>query len=454
MNRRTFIQRAAALSSATAFGNLTPSHAASANEPIRAGFVGVGGRAFALLDMFAAQADVKVVAIADVDPTRVAPAMKRLAERSLRPPAVHEDFRRLLDDPSIEVIVVGTPDHWHAIPTILACQAGKDVYVEKPDGHNIVEGQRMVAAMRKHGRIVQLGNQARSDPGFFEAMEYIRSGKLGRVLFAKAWENARQHAIGYPPDGDPPPGVDYDLWLGPAPRRPFNPVRFHGNWRWFFDYGSGDLGNDGLHRLDYARWGLDTYFASQGEPPLGTPQRVAAHGGKWYFDDLQEWPDTLEVSYQFARPQDSAGTGDARRTTPASGIVLTYEMRLWTPYPYYDEGEGAVLYGDQGYIVLGVERWRAFDPENKLVAGGRCSGDATPHIRNFLLCVRSRQRPNSDIETVGHPASLLCHAGNIAWRVGRSLEIDSAAEMFIDDDEANALRTRPEYRAPWLLPEV
>lgn len=455
MNRRTFIQRAAALSSATALGNRTISHAAPAAEPIRTAFVGVGGRAFALLDIFAAQPDVNVVAIADLDPARVAPAMKLLAERSLAAPAVHEDFRRLLDDRSIEAIVVGTPDHWHAIPTILACQAGKDVYVEKPDGHNIVEGQRMVAAMRKHSRIVQLGNQARSDPGFLEAMDYIRRGKLGRVLFAKAWENAKQHAIGYPPDGEPPQGVNYDLWLGPAPRRPFNPVRFHGNWRWFFDYGCGDLGNDGVHRLDYARWALDTYFASRGEPPLGTPHRVAAHGGKWYFDDLQEWPDTLEVSYQFARPQNSGGTGgNTRHSEPANGVVLTYEMRLWTPYPYYDESEGAVLYGDRGYIVLGVRRWRAFDPQNKLVASGQCSLDATLHVRNFLQCVRTRQRPNSDIETVGHPASLLCHTGNIAWRVGRSLEIDSATENFINDDEANALCTRPEYRAPWLLPDV
>ena len=439
MNRREFLEQTAA---AAAFSRAAGAAVASPSERIRAGFVGVGGRARALLDMFSAQGDVEVVAIADIDPERVAPAMKLLAERSLNAPAVYEDFRRVLDDPSIDIVVVGTPDHWHAIPTILACQAGKDVYVEKPDGHNIVEGQRMVQAMRQHGRVVQMGTQARSDPGFLAAMDYVRSGKLGKVLVAKAWENAKQGSLGFPPDGDPPPGINYDLWLGPAPKRPFNPCRFHGNWRWFFDYGSGDLGNDGVHRLDYARWGLDTVLAAHGASPLGTPRRVSAQGGKWYFDDIQEWPDTLQVTYEYAQPAGGAG------------LVLSYEMRLWAPYPYHGEKEGAVLYGDQGYLVLGVRRWQAFDAANRQVAQGQCDSDATPHVRNFLECVKSRQRPNADLETIGHPASLLCHAGNVAWRVGRSLEVDPATESFIDDEQANALRTRPTYRAPWTLPEV
>jgi predicted dehydrogenase len=302
----------------------------------------------------------------------------------------------------------------------------------------------MVAAMRKHKRVVQMGNQARSDPGFLAAMDYVRSCKLGRVLVAKAWENAKQGSLGFPPDTDPPPGVNYDLWLGPAPKRAFNPLRFHGNWRWFFDYGTGDLGNDGVHRLDYARWGLDTVLAAQGASPLGAPRRVAAQGGKWYFDDVQEWPDTLQVTYEYGADGKSAG----------GGLLLSYEMRLWAPYSYHGEKEGAVLYGDQGYIVLGVQRWQAFDGDNKKVEEGTCNSDTASHARNFLECVKSRQRPNSDLETVGHPASLLCHAGNVAWRVGRSLEIDPETETFIGDDEANALRTRPAYRPPWTLPEV
>jgi predicted dehydrogenase len=303
----------------------------------------------------------------------------------------------------------------------------------------------MIAAMQKNSRIVQMGNQARSDPGFQSAMEYVRGGQLGRILAAKAWESARQSSIGTPPDGEPPRGVNYDFWLGPAPKRPFNPCRFHGNWRWFFDYGTGDLGNDGVHRLDYARWGIETDRAARGEPPLGNPQTVSAQGGKWYFDDMQEWPDTLQVTYDYSRPASG---------TRSSGPVLSYEMRLWAPYPYYGETEGAVLYGDQGYMVFGANRWRVFTGDDQQIAAGPASTDATPHVRNFLDCVRSRQRPNSDIETVGHPASLLCHAGNIAWRVRRTLQIDAATETFANDDEANALRTRSEYRSPWQLPEV
>jgi predicted dehydrogenase len=240
--------------------------------------------------------------------------------------------------------------------------------------------------------------------------------------------------------------VNYDLWLGPAPKRPFNPRRFHGHWRWFFDYGTGDLGNDGVHRLDYARCGLEAALAARGESPLGAPRSVSAQGGKWYFDDMQEWPDTLQVNYEFPRSQGL--------TKAEPGLVLSYEMRLWAPYSYHGEKEGAVLYGDQGYIVIGVNRWRAHDADNKVVSSGLCSGEATPHIRNFLECVKSRQRPNSDLETVGHPASLLCHAGNIAWRVGRTLHVDPVTETFVNDEEANALRTRPAYREPWKLPEV
>jgi predicted dehydrogenase len=446
MDRRTFLQRAVVLTSASTLGRTIRSASVLASERFRAGFVGVGGRAYSLLDMFSVQPDVEVAAVADIDPARVVPAMKLLNERSLQAPAIHEDFRRIVDDPSIQIIVVGTPDHWHAIPTILACQAGKDVYVEKPDGHNILEGQRMVEALRKHGRIVQLGNQARSDPGFLAAMDYIRSGKLGKVLVAKAWENARQGSIGSPPDGDPPPGVNYDMWLGSAPKRAFNPCRFHGNWRWFFDYGTGDLGNDGVHRLDYALCALQALVATHGERTLGPPHSVSAQGGKWYFEDMQEWPDTLQVTYEFPRPQGFI------KGEP--GLILTYEMRLWAPYPYHGEKDGAVLYGDQGYIVLAPNRWQAYDGDNKLAGGEQCSTDATPHIRNFLECVKSRQRPNSDLDTVGHPASFLCHAGNIAWRVGRTLRIEPATETFVDDDEANALRTRPIYREPWKLPDV
>jgi len=412
---------------------------AQPSERLQIGCVGVGGRAAALLREAAGLPEVDVVAICDIDSRRIPEAVSKTNEIQGKSPQVVKDFRNLLEDSKIDAVLVGTPDHWHAIPTILACQAGKDVYVEKPDGHNMLEGQRMVQVMRRHQRIVQLGTQARTSPHFHSAMEFIRTGRLGKCLVAKAWESARQGSIGRPPDGTPPAGVDYDLWLGPAPKRPFNPRRFHGSWRWFFDYGTGDLGNDGVHRLDIARWALSTAVEAQGEPALKLPSAIVASGGKWYFDDLQEWPDTLQVTYEFdGQP----------------GKLITYEMRIWTPYPMMGQGEGVVVYGDQASIVIGNRNWQAFAPDRTVLAEDSGSNDSRGHMQNFVDCVKSRAKPNADLETVGHPSSVLCHAGNISWRTGQKLILDPTTETFKDAPEANALRTRKEYRKPWVLPEA
>ena len=258
MTRRRFLQHSAKACAFTAGLTSVASPAVAASDRVRVGLIGVGGRGGALLQLFGQQPDVEIGAVADVDAAHTNAAVAAIAAFSSRPVKAYEDFRRILDDPAIDAVVVGTPDHWHAIPAMMACAAHKDVYVEKPDGYNLLEGQQMVAAMQKHQRIVQLGTQARSTRHAASAMEFIRSGRLGRVLVAKAWESARQRGLGRPGDGLPPAGVNYDLWLGPAPARPFNPLRFHGSWRWFFDYGTGDLGNDGVHRLDLARWALAT----------------------------------------------------------------------------------------------------------------------------------------------------------------------------------------------------
>ncbi len=441
LHRRGFLgQSVAGLSAVSASSWLLAQEGqAPASERVRVGCIGVGGRASFLLKSFTAQPDVDLLMVCDVDTNRLPAAVAAVEAIKGKKPEAVADFRRVIDNSQLDVVVVGTPDHWHAIPTILACQAGKDVYVEKPDGHNIVEGQRMVAAQKKHQRIVQMGTQSRTSPHFREAIAYIKSGKLGKCLFAKAWESSKQGSIGRPADGSPPAGVDYDVWLGPAQKRPFNPRRFHGNWRWFFDLGTGDLGNDGVHRLDVARWALSTAVEAQGGTPLSLPKIITANGGKWYFDDMQEWPDTLQVTYEFdGQP----------------GRILTYEMRVWAPYDYLGESEGAAVFGDQGYIVIGNGRWKAFDSKRQVVAEGSGGYDGTDHIRNFLDCVKSRQKPNADLETVGHPSSILCHAGNVAWRTGHRLVLDPATETFVDDPVANALRTRKEYRAPYLLPEV
>ncbi len=266
--------------------------------------------------------EVRVKTICDVDTRLFDEAAAGVDDRQRHRPDAETDFRRLLDDRDIDAIVMGTPTHWHAIPTVLACQAGKQVYVEKPAGHNIAEGRAMLAAARKHNRVVQVGIQSRSGLNYEEACAYVRNGALGKVVFAKAWESARQKGIGYPPDEVAPDGVDYDMWLGPAPKRAFNRNRFHGSWRWFFDYGTGDLGNDGVHRVDYAWRGLAAAFEAMGKTLPGWPTAVSAAGGKFFFDDAQEWPDTLVVTWDYP------------------GATLMYEMRNWQPTPLDGEAEG------------------------------------------------------------------------------------------------------------------
>ncbi len=437
MDRRKFLESSAAAGVVTALSAIAARKAVAANDKISVCMVGVKGRGGGVLNTFASLPEVEVRYVCDLDEGVLASRLSQVEQKAGNKPQGIKDYRRVLEDKTLDAIVLGTPDHWHALPTIHACQAGKDVYVEKPDGHNIQEGRVMVAAAKKHKRIVQLGTQARSGPHMLSCMEYLKTGALGKVRFGKAWESAKQGAIGYPVDSEAPKGVDYDFWLGPAPLRPFNRARFHGSWRWFFDYGTGDLGNDGVHRLDMARWALETAAAAQNETLPAVPRAVSALGGKFYFDDAQEWPDTLMVTYDFA-----------------PGYLLTYEMRVWNSYPLHEESEGAAVHGDNGYVVIGNSRWRAFDARGKLVKEDSAGYNDLGHAQNFLDCMRSRARPNADLETVGHPSSLLCHLGNAAWRAGRTLHFDPETYTFKNDADANQFLTRAEYRQPWVLPGV
>jgi len=437
MKRRQFLGVSASAGiTSLAIVQFVPASTQKANERIGVLAMGLRGRGGGLLRTFAAQPDVEIVYVCDVDQKVLEASASAIEQQTGRRPKAIKDFREGIADRAVHVLVNGAPDHWHAIPTTLACRAGKDVYVEKPDGHNILESRAMVHAAEKYKRVVQLGTQARSEACMYTAMEFIASGKLGKVRFAKAWESAMQGSIGKPPDSQPPAGVDYDLWLGPAPQRPFNIRRFHGSWRWFFDYGTGDLGNDGVHRLDKALWGLQKALAVEGQSLPKFPQAVSAHGGKHYFDDAQQWPDNFMVTYHYP---------DA---------LLTYEMRIWTPYPMFEESEGAALLGDKGYIILGNGRWKAFNPKGELVAQDRGEDGTSAHVRNFLECVRTRARPNADLATVGHISSMLCHLGNAAWRVGRTVRFDPQNYRFLGDEEANGFLTRPQYREPWVLPSL
>jgi predicted dehydrogenase len=438
MDRRTFLGSSVAAGVAGALSMGAAQRTYAANDKISICMMGVRGRGGGVLSTFASLAEVEVRYVCDLGERAREAGIARVEKQTGKKQIGIKDYREALDDKSLDALVSATPDHWHALPTIHACQAGKDVYVEKPDGHNIIEGQVMVAAAKKYSRVVQLGTQSRSGQHFLSCMEYLKTGALGKARFAKAWESARQGPIGFPPDSDPPAGIDYDFWLGPAPLRPFNRARFHGSWRWFFDYGTGDLGNDGVHRLDYARWALATAAAAQKESLPLLPRAVSALGGKYYFNDAQEWPDTLMVTYDFA-----------------PGYLLTYEMRVWNGCPFLEESEGAAVHGDNGYVVIGNNKWRAYDGKGKLIKdeGGSYNNDIA-HAKNFLDCMRSRGKPNADLETVGHPSSLLCHIGNAAWRAGRTLHFDPATYTFKNDAEANQFLTRREYRKPWVLPKV
>ncbi len=422
------VSRRTLLASATAIVATSSARRVSANDKINAAVIGVRGQGGNLLLNFAAQPDVNLTHICDLDTSVRERRGKEILDKTGKLPKLVVDYRSVLDDKSVDVLVIGTPDHWHALPTIHGCMAGKDVYVEKPDGHNIIEGKTMVAAARKYNRCVQMGTQARSAPDVKNAVEYVKSGAIGKVIFGRAWETDRQGAIARVPDSDPPPGVDYDMWLGAAPKRPFNPMRFHGNWRWYFDYGCGDLGNDGVHRMDFCRWvmGLDGWFTS-----------VSAAGGKFFFDDAQEWPDTQMVTYEYPN------------------AVLVYEMRIWSRPRLFNATEGAAVYGDDGWVLINNTGWQAYDAGNKLVKeeGGR--GVALGlHIRNFLECVKNRkwQELNQEIGQ-GHISSVMCHAGNLAWRTGQKLKFDPKTETF-DDAATNRNFRGREARKGFELPKV
>jgi predicted dehydrogenase len=422
LTRRRFLQQSAA----AGFGLALAGRAVAANDKIGVACIGVRGQGGALLRTFAAQKDLNLLCICDIDESVREQKGAEIEKTTGKRPKLVTDYRTVLDDKAIDAVVIGTPDHWHALPTIHACLANKDVYVEKPDGHNIVEGQTMVAAARKYNRMVQLGTQARSAPDLFEAVKFVQAGNLGKVLFGKAWETDYQRPVPAVADGDVPKGVDYDLWLGPAPKRAFNRNRFHGSWRWFFDYGTGDLGNDGVHRMDYCRWVMGL---------IELPLTVSCSGGKFYFDDAQEWPDTLMVTYDYP------------------GKILTYEMRIWSKPRQHDITEGAAVYGDEGWMLISNDGWKAFDAKGKLMKEMSGRNPLTLHVRNFLEAVRSRKRESLNQEIAqGHVSSVLCHAGNIAWRTGKKLRIDPKTETF-DDKAANGYLGR-EYRKGFELPKV
>lgn len=398
------------------------------NNRITIALMGVRGRGRNLTEAFAAMNDVDIAYVCDVDSTVVEPALKIIEKTGRKRPPVVADIRRCLDDKSVDAIVMGTPIHWHAPGTILACQAGKDVYVEKPVSHNIREGRLMVNAARRYNRIVQAGTQLPSLPVTERFHNYVQEGKLGRVLMAKVWNVQLRRNIGKKLDEPIPAGLDYDIWTGPLLQLPFNRNRFHSTVNWHWHYGAGDIGNDGVHELDIARRALN----------VGLPKTVSGMGKKLYFDDDQQTPDTMNITYDY---------GDK---------IIQYEQRLWNPYGLEACDNGVAVYGDKAVAQFGHFRgkewaFRVYDDKNNLIHEDQHDGTSidAPHARNFLDCVKSRKAPKVEIEE-GHLSTALAHLGNIVARTGRAIRLNG--ESIEADPQANALVQR-QYRKHWSTPK-
>lgn len=420
ITRRDFVKSSIAggLALATPF-----SHVRGANDDLRVAVAGIRGRGGGLMGGFHDVAGVRVVALCDVDEKVLDDRAKRFKDHNEKVDA-YIDYRKMLEDKSIDIVAIAAPDHWHVPLAAWSVVAGKDVYVEKPLSHTISEGRLLVNLARKHGRIVQHGTQSRSAKGIVDAIEYMKSGELGKIRMAKAINSQRRGEIGREPDTPTPPHVHYDLWLGPAPKRPFNINRYHYKWHWWWDYGTGDIGNDGIHQIDIARWGMGVEL----------PKAVTCSGGQlWYHDD-HETPDTQIATFEY------------------DDVYLMYEMRLWTPYKHEGHDNGNIFYGDNGKVSIGRRGWRVIFKDGKEGPGGG-RGDGS-HIENFINAVRSRKISdlNADVE-VGHHSAALCHMANIAMRVGRRLKFDTKREKFIDDEGANAYLTK-HYRKGYELPSL
>jgi predicted dehydrogenase len=393
---------------------------------------------------FAKIPNVCVKTLVDVDENLYAKRVKEIGEIQKFTPSTEYDLRRVFDDKDIDAVAIATPDHWHALATIWACQAGKDVYVEKPCSHNIWEGRKMVEAAHKYNRVVQAGFQNRSIENVRQTIKFLHDGGLGEIYMARGLCFKPRESIGRHPDSPVPKGVHYDLWLGPAPQRPFNKNRFHYEWHWFWDYGSGDIGNQGVHQLDIARWGIN-----KNEHPV----KVKSTGGYFAFDSDQQTPNTQIATFEYA-----------------DGKILQFDVRgLYTNTEdgIANKGRsvGNLFFGTKGWMSIDGSTWRTYfgrdntpgpfgeaaaksaDPTNLAGAG------AGSHYKNFIstMCSGKKDDLNCGIET-GHISTALPHLANISYRLGREVIFEGANERFTGDSEADKMLNR-DYRKPYVVPE-
>ncbi|NLH17827.1 MAG: Gfo/Idh/MocA family oxidoreductase [Phycisphaerae bacterium] len=429
--RREFLKRSGVMAAGVVLaGAGKPRWVVGANEKIVIGMIGPGGHGTELLQQFLTQKDIAVAYVCDPDANRRNQAASIVEKASGKGPKAVTDLRQVLDDKSVDAVIIATPDHWHAPATILACDAGKHVYVEKPCSHNIREGRLMVEAARRNKRVVQVGTQSRGAEYVRRAMQLLREGAIGDILVAKAWNSQLRRNIGKVQPSDPPVNLDFDLWIGPAPMVPYRSNMLPGSWRWFRDFGTGDIGNDGVHDIDIARWGLgvDTH-----------PNTITAMGGKYFFDDDQQFPDTQYVAYEYA-------IGGRKKQ-------LIYEQRIWSPYVQEGHENGNAFYGTQGMMILGKHiGWQLYGPGNELRDQMRGTLDGSLHHRNFLDAIKTGLQLYADIED-GHRSATLAHLGNIATAVGRVIHFDPQSERIENDDEANRLIRRQYRDGHWAVPK-
>jgi predicted dehydrogenase len=435
--RRQFLeqstQTAALVAAAAALGGV---HTFGAEQPaaVRLGIIGCGGiMGHHVKGLVSRRDPVSIAWLCDVDPGQIDKMAALMSGFQSAPPKRTGQFEDVIGDKSVDACIIATPHHWHAPIALAAMQLGKDVYIEKPISHVFNEGPLIIAAAKKYGRVVQQGSQMRSSPVTAKARKLLDDGIIGKVMVARAW-TAETRSVAKPqPDGEPPAGVDYDRWLGPAPKRPFNPHRFHATWRMFRDYGNGEIGDDGIHDLDMAAWGLgiDTL-----------PKQITARGSRMLLDGhASEYPDNMNVTYEYP-----------------DGRLLIYENYPFTAYGLHGFDNGNVFYGTEGYMIF--SRRGAFSvfqgpkgtpgpTEGKDLRG--MTGYAE-HMANFLNAVRNRT-PTNAAAAIAHRSCALVHFGEIALRTRGRLDFDPKTERFIDCDEANELLTK-EYRKPFGLPQI
>jgi predicted dehydrogenase len=429
IHRRSFI-KASVIGTGMA---VTAARAVTAGQPVdrvRIAQIGCGGQGQSLARRFHQNKHAEVVYVCDVDQSRREKTRSELGGKS----QAISDFRRIIDDKSIHAVAIATPDHWHTPAALLAMEAGKHVYVEKPCSHNVMEGRLLIDSARRHNLHVQHGTHSRSINLIASAIAALRDNAIGQVLVAKAWNVQQRSEIGRAKPSQPPKNVDYDMWVGPAAYMPYQANRFHYNWHWWHNFGTGDTGNDGVHELDIARWGLGV---------TTHPSFVSAAGGKLAFDDDQQFPDTQFVAFDYPA---SDGTGGKRRQ-------LIFEMRLWSRYGLESVDNGTAFYGTEGWMLLSKRGIvKVFDKKNKERQLKLPELRLDEHTVNFVETIRGNSKSlNAEIE-VGHLSATLCHLANMSTRLGRSITFDPTNETIANDKDASALLGRSYRDSHWAKP--